>query len=239
VVSHPNGWHVDCTLLHGRVPKRLSTFGRQAIADQPGAFAMMSQHMSDEIESHAREVGWATVLRGVLAVIFGVICLRNPNAAAMAFVIVFAIYAFADGLLALVLAGRLGRAGLRWGWYLLEGIASIALGVVALVYPKATLLALVFLVGLRAIVLGFSEVAAALSWKDLDSRWLLGLTGVLSVILGILLFFSPGAGGMALIWTIGVYAIVFGVMVFVLGVRFVHAESSGTTRMHPPTASSG
>ncbi len=184
------------------------------------------------LESRARQAGWAMALRGVVAVIFGIIALRNPNAAAGAFVVVFAIYAFADGLRNFVLAGGLGRAGRSWGWYLFEGIASIALGIVALAYPSATLLALVLLVGLRAVVLGIFELGAAFSWEQFDSRWLLGLTGVLSIILGVVLFASPVAGGLALLWTIGVYAIVFGVMLIGVGVRVVRTDGHEAVVRH-------
>jgi uncharacterized membrane protein HdeD (DUF308 family) len=170
-------------------------------------------------------------LRGILAVIFGVIAIRNPNAAARAFVIVFAIYAFADAILEFFLAGQLGRAGQRWGWYVFEGIASVALGIVALAYPGVTLLVIVFLVALRALVLGTFELSAAFSWHDIDSRWLLGITGVMSIILGILIMASPGAGGLALLWTIGIYAIIFGTMLFALGLRMVSTERD-EARLH-------
>lgn len=166
-------------------------------------------------------------LRGLLAIAFGIIALRNPNAAAGAFVVVFAIYAFADGLLDFLLAGTLGRAGQSWGWYVVEGIATIALGVVALTYPQVTLVALIFVVALRAIIIGMLELGAAFSWEGFDSRWLLGLTGVLSIILGIMLFASPGAGGLALLWAIGVYAIVLGVVLIAQGARFVRADGRG------------
>jgi uncharacterized membrane protein HdeD (DUF308 family) len=174
-----------------------------------------------------RRIGWTMALRGLLAIAFGIIALRNPNAAAGAFVVVFAIYAFADGLLDFLLAGTLGRAGQSWGWYVVEGIATIALGVVALTYPQVTLVALIFVVALRAIVIGMLELGAAFSWEGFDSRWLLGLTGVLSIILGIMLFASPGAGGLALLWTIGVYAIVLGVVLIAQGARFVRADGRG------------
>jgi uncharacterized membrane protein HdeD (DUF308 family) len=174
-----------------------------------------------------RRIGWTMALRGLLAIAFGIIALRNPNAAAGAFVVVFAIYAFADGLLDFMLAGTLGRAGRSWGWYVVEGIATIALGVVALAYPQVTLLALIFVVAIRAIVIGMLELGAAFSWEGFDSRWLLGLTGVLSIILGVLLFASPGAGGLALLWTIGVYAIILGVVLIAQGARFVRADGHG------------
>jgi len=184
----------------------------------------VSQAIQSSLESTIRRAGWAMALRGVIAVIFGVIALRSPNIAAAAFVVVFAIYAFADGILNFFLASLFGRAGQRWGWYLFAGIAAVALGVIALAYPGVTLLALVLLIGIYAIAQGVLELVAAFSWEELDSRWLLGLTGVLAVIMGILLLSSPGAGGLALLWTIGVFAIVYGVALFALGVRILSAE---------------
>jgi uncharacterized membrane protein HdeD (DUF308 family) len=180
--------------------------------------------VTKHVESLAHHAGWATALRGIIAVAFGIIALRSPHAAAATIVLIFAIFAFADGALDFLLAARLGRAGQRWGWYLFEGVVSVALGVIALAYPGVTLLALVLLVALRAIILGVIELVAAFSWEAIDSRWLLGLTGVLSIVLGIVLLGAPVAGGMALIWAIGIYAIVAGVALFVVGLRLISSE---------------
>jgi uncharacterized membrane protein HdeD (DUF308 family) len=171
-------------------------------------------------------------LRGILAVIFGLIALRHPGAAASAFVIIFAVFAFADAILELVTATAFGGLGLRWGWYAAGAVVSVAAGILAIAYPRATFLVLVLLIGARAIALGIVEMGAALSWRELDGRWLLGLTGALSIVLGILLFASPAQGGLVLLWTIGVYAIVFGAMLFVLGVRVVTAGGHGTPHGH-------
>ncbi|HXN32181.1 MAG TPA: DUF308 domain-containing protein [Polyangiaceae bacterium] len=196
--------------------------------------------LRSSLESTARHTGWAMLLRGVVAVIFGVIAVRSPNIAAGAFVIVFAFYAFADGILDFVLSAQLGRAGRRWGWYAFVGIASIAVGVIALAYPAVTLLAAVLLVALRAIVLGVLELVGAFSWEGLDNRWLLGLTGALSIVLGMLLLASPAIGALALLWTIGVYAIVFGVMLFALGIRMLSAERhAAQTHGRGPAATVG
>jgi uncharacterized membrane protein HdeD (DUF308 family) len=176
------------------------------------------------VESLAAHSGWATALRGILAVAFGVIALRSPHAAAATLVIVFAVFAFADGVLDFLLAARHGRAGQRWGWYLFEGIVTVALGVIALAFPGVTLLALVLIVALRAILLGVLELVAAFSWEGMDSRWLLGLAGVLSVVLGILLLGAPVQGGFALIWAIGMYAIIVGVALFAVGLRQISSE---------------
>ena len=182
------------------------------------------------VESRSRQAGWAMALRGVVAVIFGLIALRYPSAAAGAFVIIFAVFAFADAILEFVVARTAGRIGARWGWYVVGGIVSLVAGVVALVYPTATFFALVLLVGARALATGIVEIGAALTWRELDSKWLLGLTGALSIVLAVLLFASPVRGGVALLWTIGVYAIVLGVMMLGAGVttatRHRHRASS-------------
>jgi uncharacterized membrane protein HdeD (DUF308 family) len=184
------------------------------------------------IESHHRQAGWAMALRGIVAVIFGLIALRYPSAAAGAFVIIFAVFAFADAILDFVAASAFGRMGLRWGWYVFAAIVSIAAGILALAYPRVTFVVLVLLVGARAIVMGILEIGAAFSWRELDSRWLLGLTGALSIVLGILLLASPTQGGLALMWAIGVYAIVSGVMLVVSGVRVASSGGHGTTSAH-------
>jgi uncharacterized membrane protein HdeD (DUF308 family) len=171
------------------------------------------------IEARTRDMGWAMALRGLLAVIFGIIAVRYPTAAAGAFIVIFAVWAFADGVLDLVEAFTFARMGLRWGWYLFEGIVSIAAGVVALSYPHVTFTILAILIGIRAIAGGILELAAAFSWRELESRWPLALTGVLSIVLGVLLCVAPTQAGLTLLWMIGVYAIVFGVMLFVHGVR--------------------
>lgn len=186
--------------------------------------ASTQQPLRSSLESAARHTGWALALRGLIAVLFGVVALRSPNIAAAAFVIVFAVYAFADAILDFVLAGQLGRAGQRWGWYLFAGLASVALGVIALAYPNVTLLTGVFLVGIFAIVQGVFGLVAAFSWEGFDSPWLSGLTGVLAIVLGILLLASPTEGGLALLWTIGVFAIIYGVALFVVGVRMLTSD---------------
>lgn len=171
------------------------------------------------LEGRQRDLGWAMALRGLLAVIFGIIAVRYPATAAGVFIVIFAVYAFADGVLDLVEAFTFGRMGLRWGWYAFEGLISIAAGVVALSYPHITFTVLVLLIGIRAIAAGIMELAAAFSWRELESRWPLALTGVLSIVLGVLLCVAPTRAGLTLLWMIGAYAIVVGVMLFLHGLR--------------------
>jgi uncharacterized membrane protein HdeD (DUF308 family) len=163
--------------------------------------------------------GWPTAIRGLLAIVFGVIALTSPGSTALAFVILFALWAFIDGGMAFVVAARRGREGLRWGWFVFEGIVSIAAGVLALAYPHLTVLALTIIVAARAIVLGAIEIYGAIASREAPHRWLYGLTGVVSVLFGAMLLWHPLVGALALIWTIGMYAIVAGVMLLALGIQ--------------------
>jgi len=181
---------------------------------------------------------WSIALRGIFAIVFGVIALSHPRAAAAAFVIVFAVYAFADGAGAFTQAFVRGRAGLPWGWYLFEGLVTVAIGVIALGYPHVTIFAIVFLVAVRAIALGLLELIGGLSWKGFEARWLLGLTGVVSLVFGILLLANPGAGAIALVWAVGVYAVVFGAMLFGHGLHvFALQQRHATVGRQAPAPS--
>lgn len=170
-------------------------------------------------EPMTRSAGWPTALRGLLAIAFGVIALANPRATALALVIVFAVWAFVDSGFAFYIAVRRGREGQRWGWFVFEGMVSIAAGVLALSYPGLSILVLTIVVAARAMVLGIVTLVAACTSKESPHRWLYGLTGVVSVLFGVLLLWHPLIGALALIWTVGIYAIIFGVTLLALGIQ--------------------
>jgi uncharacterized membrane protein HdeD (DUF308 family) len=171
------------------------------------------------VQTNGRSSWWGIVLRGILACVFGVVVLANPGIGVAALILMFAVYAAVDGVASLATAVNHGRAGLSWGWWLVEGLVSLGIAALALARPGITLLAIVLLIAFRAILLGLVEVGGALGGKGLDHRWLLGLTGVVSLLFGILLIANPLAGGVALVWVIGVYAVVFGIMLVVVGLR--------------------
>jgi uncharacterized membrane protein HdeD (DUF308 family) len=181
------------------------------------------------LDTVPRSSWWAIALRGVLAVVFGVLVLANPGVGVAWLILVFALYAAADGIFALATAVSHGRAGLSWGWWLVEGVVSLAVAALALARPGVTLLAIVLLIAFRAIVLGLFEVGGAFAGRGHDHRWLLGLTGVVSILFGVLLIAEPAAGTLALIWAVGVYAVVFGAMLIVVGLRAL-----GETRHERP-----
>jgi uncharacterized membrane protein HdeD (DUF308 family) len=181
-------------------------------------------------ESYGRSVWWSIALRGVLAILFGIIALARPRSTALALVIVFAVWVFFDAICDFVAAARRGRAGMRWGWFLFEGIVSLAAGVVALTYPGITILVLTIIVAVRAIVLGILELGAAIAGTGAPSRWLAAITGVVSLLFGFLLLWQPLIGAMALVWSRGAYAIIVGVMTLAHG---WHAHSAGEEEIPP------
>jgi uncharacterized membrane protein HdeD (DUF308 family) len=163
---------------------------------------------------------WALVLRGVCAVLFGVGAFVWPGITVALLILLYGAYTLVEGVLgvAWALVGR--QAGsFPWG-VLLAGLAGIAVGIVTFVSPGLTALALLYLIAAWAIVRGVFEVIAAISLRrDLENEWLLALSGLLSVALGVLLMVAPGAGALALLWWIGGFAIIAGILMIMLGMR--------------------
>lgn len=173
---------------------------------------------------------WLLALRGVFAIIFGLIALFAPRIALFAFIIVFAVYAIIDGIAAVVIAIQERGSLSRWGWVLFEGIISILAGIVAFVYPGLTALVLLFIVAIYAILTGILEIVAAFVIRGFAAReWALGIAGVLSIIFGIILFIRPGAGLLAILWLVGIYAIIFGILFIVRAFQMRSLASSVTT----------
>jgi uncharacterized membrane protein HdeD (DUF308 family) len=154
---------------------------------------------------------WLYALRGVAAIIFGVIAIIYPGATLLALVLVFGIYAIIDGVLAIIAAFQMRKVVDRWWVVLLEGLAGIAVGIIALVNPVLTAGALLLLIAFWAVFTGIMEIIAAIRLRqEIKNEWALILTGILSIILGVFLFAFPGGGSLALVWTIGLYAVFFG-----------------------------
>jgi uncharacterized membrane protein HdeD (DUF308 family) len=163
--------------------------------------------------------GWIA-LRGGAAIAFGVMAILWPGITLAALVLLWGAYAIADGVLSLVAAFRVHDSGRPYWAFLLEGFLGIGAGIIAFTWPAITALMLLMLIACWAIVMGIFQVFAAVRMrKEIEHEWLLGLSGIVSVLFGALMIFQPGAGALALIWTIAGYAIFFGALLVVLGLR--------------------
>ena len=177
---------------------------------------------------------WAIVLRGIAGILFGIITFLAPGISLAALVLLFGAYAFADGVLSIVSAVR-RRGADRWWLLLLQGIVGIGAGVVTLLWPGITAIALLFVIAAWALVGGALQVAVAIRLrKVITGEWLLALGGVLSIAFGVLLVLFPGPGALALVIWIGAYAFVFGILLLVLGFKLRGLRSP---RAHQPVHS--
>jgi len=172
---------------------------------------------SDALSEILAESWWLVGLRGILGIIFGLICLLNPTLAVQVFVILFAAYMLVDGVFAISSGIKAARNGERWGLLIVEGIVDLAAGAVAVFWPAITLVALVWVIAIWAIVSGGLMLGAAFALKHDYGRWWLALGGIASLVFGILLVIEPLIGAVVLTMWIGAYAIVFGVFLLVLG----------------------
>jgi uncharacterized membrane protein HdeD (DUF308 family) len=159
---------------------------------------------------------WAMVLRGIVAVLFGLAALFWPGVTLFVLLICFGVYALADGLLAIV-AGIRASGGRRW-LLLAEGAFGFLAGLVVLFRPGTTALVLVYVISGWAIFTGLLKVIMALAFRrEIENGWLMILGGVLSVLFGVVLGAMPGAGLVTLLWLVGVYALILGLALVVLG----------------------
>ena len=162
---------------------------------------------------------WAIVLRGVIAVLFGIIALAAPGAVMLSLALLFGIYMLIDGVIGLVASVRAVVAHGHWGALLAEAVLNIIMGLIALFIPGAAVLAFVLLMAAWALISGGLMLAAAVKLHASHGRWWLGLGGVVSLIWGVLLVAAPLMGAVVLTWWLGIYAIVFGIALLVCGWR--------------------
>jgi len=184
---------------------------------------MVGYELSGGLLGHLSRNWWLVVLRGVAAVVFGLLALLWPGPTLVALAVVFGVYVLVD-------AGAVGYAGVRAergtrAPLIVQSVLALIVGLVALLWPLAAVVALVFVVGAWAVVTGIGEIITAVRLRaQISSEWLLIFVGALSVIFGLLLWFWPLEGAQALVFVVGIYAIVFGVVLVVAGFRLRSAD---------------
>ena len=165
---------------------------------------------------------WALALRGVAAILFAIIAFFWPEITAAVLILLFGVYALVDGIFALVAGWRAARHHGRSTALLVEGVLNIVIAVIVFVWPGPALVALIYLIALWAIVTGVTLVAAGIALVRLSGELLLVVSGILSLLLGIVLLVHPALGVIALSWWLGAYALLFGIMLLSLAFRIRH-----------------
>lgn len=156
---------------------------------------------------------WVLALRGLCAVMFGILAFIWPGITLGALVLLYGAFALIDGVLSIVAAIFKGEGtGTPWWALVLVGLMGIAAGILTFTWPGITALVLLYLIAAWAIISGIFEIIAAIKLrKEIDGELWLALTGILSIIFGVMLMARPGVGAIAVVWLIGIYAIFFGI----------------------------
>ena len=177
---------------------------------------------------------WALALRGVAAMLLGILAFAWPGITLFVLVLFFGAYMLVDGIFAIVAAVRAAGEEDRWWLLLIEGILGVLAGLVAFFWPGLTALALLYFIAAWAIVTGIMEIVAAVRLRqEIEGEWALGLSGLLSVIFGVLLVVLPApAGLLSLVWLIGAYAVATGVLLLILAFR-VRSEAGREAPARP------
>jgi uncharacterized membrane protein HdeD (DUF308 family) len=170
------------------------------------------------IESMVRN-WWVFVVRGILAILFGVLAFARPDITLVALVALFGTYALFDGILNITSAFMFSGSRYFW-WVLLDGILGIAVGVMTFMHPGAIAASLLILLGIWLIVTGLFRIFAAIELrKVIDHEWAYIISGLLSVAVGVLTVSRPGQSALGWLWVIGTYAVLYGVILLVLGFK--------------------
>jgi uncharacterized membrane protein HdeD (DUF308 family) len=186
---------------------------------------------------------WSFVLRGVFAIIFGLIAFLMPGITLLSLIWVFAFYATLDGVINIAAAFRRNpqqsqqpQSQQHWWALLIQGILGLIAGALAIVWPGLTSLALVYLIAAWAIITGVTAIVAAIRLRhEIKGEWLMILSGALSVVFGVFAAIFPGAGALALVFWIGAYAVAFGVLLIILGFRvrsWLHRHAEPNFQAH-------
>jgi uncharacterized membrane protein HdeD (DUF308 family) len=185
---------------------------------------MSQAHISHPIAGHMllhalAKNWWLVLLRGIAAIIFGALAISWPGLTLLTLVMFYGAFALIDGVIALVAAVTGGAPVARW-WLALVGLLGIGAGVLTFMWPGLTAFVLLFIIAGWAIATGVVQIIGAIRLrKEIDNEWFLILSGVISVLFGLAIWFNPGGGALALVWVIGIYAIIAGVLYISLAIR--------------------
>jgi uncharacterized membrane protein HdeD (DUF308 family) len=179
------------------------------------------------------------LLRGVLIALFGIIALVSPGIALLTLVFLFGFYAILDGVVAVVMGIRARRTAAHWVWPVVQGVLSVLAGLVALVWPGVTALALLFVIAFWAIVMGVAEIGEAFAARRAGAHawgWTL-VAGIVNILFGLALLVWPATGVLALIWLVGIFALVGGVILIGWAFR-IRAIAKGAAGARPSASMS-
>ena len=168
---------------------------------------------------------WTLGLQGTIAILFGLLAIFWPIHTIGALVKIFGAFALIDGILTMTMAVMERNGKERWWMSFLKGLVGIAVGVITFFWPAITALVLLYLIAIWAFGIGIIEICfAILMYRPLREGWSVGLAGIAALLFGLVLVIHPGIGALTVIWLIGMYAVVYGVLQLTLALRHRRPE---------------
>lgn len=165
----------------------------------------------------AKDVWWLLLIRGIIAVIFGIVALVWPDVTVKVLIVVVGIFWIIDGIVSAIRAIQARKVVMSWVWWLAGALVSVIAGVVLFVWPDLTALAFAYLMGFWAILVGILEIIGSFQVMANGGQWIGSMVaGALALIFGLILVIWPGSGIIGLMWLVGIFAIAFGVL-FIVG----------------------
>ena len=172
---------------------------------------------------------WTVALRGVLAIVVGLLAFFFPGITLAVLVALFGAFALLEGVFLIISGIRSRHEQKRWWVLILQGIISIGAGVIAFVAPLATAIALLYLMASWAIISGLLEIVVAIRLrKEMEGEWMLILDGLVTILFGLALVLVPGAGLLAWIWMIGAFKLASGILLLLLAFRLRKEEKESS-----------
>lgn len=168
----------------------------------------------------SRAYWWSLVIRGIVALLFGIAALLSPLVVGLFLIFLFGAYALLDGILAIIVSLQARQVSSRWWVLLIGGIAGIILGLFAFFQPGVTAVVLFWIIAAWLVITGIFEIISAFTLGALGIEWLLVVIGVLSIIVGVIFFIHPTSSILAIVWLLGVFAIIYGIVQIVRAIQF-------------------
>lgn len=167
---------------------------------------------------HLARTWWLPLVRGIVAILFGILALIWPAITLLVLVTFFGAWVLVDGIFSIFSAFRRGARSRVWA--VVVGVIGILAGFAALTWPGITSLALLYVVAFWAILTGLAEIVDGIQLrKVIENEWTLILGGALSVVFGVLLLIWPAAGLLSIVWLLGIFAVLYGIALVALSIR--------------------
>jgi uncharacterized membrane protein HdeD (DUF308 family) len=180
------------------------------------------------MKGYVAKYWWVYLLRGIFGIIFGVLAFVMPAITLASLVIFWGAYSFADGIIALWAAITGGTTDSDNHWLVgLQGVIGVAVGVITFLMPMVTGLGLLIVIAAWSLAIGVLQVVTAVRLrKEITGEFWLGLSGLVSILFAFFIIARPGQGALAIVWIIGSYAIIFGIMLVAFAFRVKNAAKA-------------